>query len=329
MADVAAAAGVSHQTVSRVLNGHPSVRPDTRQRVLAAIDQLGYRRNPAARALVTHQSNTLGVVVVDPRLSGPSGALLGIEAAARSRGYWVSVAGLASSLGAGMGDVISHFMDQGVDGIVVIAPSQASLDLAMGAAGSVPLVLVTVGEVPEGTVTADVDQMTGIRQLVTLLRGFGHRRIGHAAGPPDHLHAQARERAWREALAEAGLEPGPRVQADWTAASGYEAAMGFLAAGDLPTAIVAANDLVALGLLRAFHEAGVDVPGRVSVTGFDDIPGADHAIPPLTTIRQDFAALGRHCVDQLVAAIEGRPGQPTLIPTQLIVRRSAGPAPRA
>jgi len=324
MSDVAAAAGVSHQTVSRVLNGHPSVRPETRARVLDAVETLGYRRNLAARALVTRRSNTIGMVVVDTRLSGPSGALVGIETAARRRGYWVSVAG-ASSLGEGIGDAVSHFIDQGVDGIVVVAPSQTALDSAMTMAAGVPAVYVTTGVVPDGVITADIDQAMGIRQLVRLLIGFGHRRIGLAAGPVAHLHAQAREQAWREALAEAGLEPGPRVQADWGAASGYEAALAFLALPDPPTAVLGANDLVAIGLLRGFREAGVDVPGQMSVTGFDDIAGTDHTIPPLTTAKQDFTALGARCVDLLIATIQGRPAESELIPTRLIVRASTAP----
>jgi DNA-binding LacI/PurR family transcriptional regulator len=329
MADVAAAAGVSHQTVSRVLNGHPSVRAETRERVLAAIDQLGYRRNLAARALVTRQSNTLGMVVSDTRLSGPSGALLGIEAAARARGYWVSVAGVVGPAAADMAAAISHFKDQGVDGIVVIAPTQAALDAALAAAGAVPKVLVTTGAVPAGVVTADVDQTMGIDQLMTLLLGLGHRRIGHVAGPVRSFHAVDREAAWRAALAAAGLEPGPRIQADWSAASGYEAAMALLARGELPTAVVAANDLVALGLLRGFREAGVAVPGRVSVVGFDDSDGTDQSLPPLTTIRQDFDALGARCVELLLDLIQGKPVESARIPTHLVVRASTAPPPAA
>jgi DNA-binding LacI/PurR family transcriptional regulator len=327
MADVAQAAGVSHQTVSRVLNGHPNVRPETRAKVMEAIEALGYRRNLAARALVTRQTNTIGMVVVEANLSGPTGALVGIEAAARERGYWVSVSG-AGSLGQGMAATVSHFIDQGVDGIVVVAPSQASLDSAIEAAGDVPAVYVTTGAVPGGVTTVDIDQAMGIRQLVRLLIGFGHRRIGLAAGPVAHLHAQARERAWREALAEAGLEPGPRVQADWTAASGYEAALAFLAQPGPPTAVLGANDLVALGLLRGFREAGVDVPGQVSVTGFDNIQGTDQTVPPLTTVHQDFTALGARCVDLLVGAIQGREVESEQVPTKLIVRASTAPPGR-
>jgi DNA-binding LacI/PurR family transcriptional regulator len=326
MADVAAAAGVSHQTVSRVLNGHPSVRPATRDRVLAAVDRLGYRRNLAARALVTRRTNIIGTIVLSAQLSGQSGALLGVEAAARARGYWVSVAGVGSSPGLDLTDAISHFIDQGVDGLVVITPNQDAIATAVQAAGRVPLVLVTSGAAPAGVPTADVDQGMGIRQLMNLLLGLGHRRIGLAAGPSDHLHATVREAAWREALAAAGVEPGPRVQADWTAASGYAAAMEFLA-GELPTAVVAANDLVALGLLRGFRDAGVDVPGRVSVTGFDDIEGTDQSVPPLTTVRQDFDALGARCVELLLATIDGAEASAALIPTQLVVRSSTAAPP--
>jgi DNA-binding LacI/PurR family transcriptional regulator len=322
MADVAQAAGVSHQTVSRVLNGHASVSAATRERVLEAIEQLGYRRNLAARALVTKNSLIIGVVVSHAHLSGPAGTLMGLEQAARARGYWVSVAGLQEHTAAETSHAISHFIDQGVDGVVVIAQTDAALRGAVQTAGSLPMVLVTSGAAPDGLLTVDIDQTMGARQAMTLLLGLGHRRIGHVAGPADDLHAMARATAWRTALTTADLIPGPLVQGDWTTASGYRAAMEFLSGEDLPTAVFAGNDLMAIGLLRGLHEAGVVVPGRVSVIGFDDIDASDGSIPPLTTIRQDHAALGVTCLRLLIDLIEGQHPESTSVPTQLIVRAS-------
>jgi DNA-binding LacI/PurR family transcriptional regulator len=327
MADVARLAVVSHQTVSRVLNGHPSVRPETRAKVLAAIDQLGYRPNLTARALVTRRSHIIGLVVTDTRLSGITGGLVGVEEAARERGYWVSVAGLVEVGADDMARAISHFIDQGVDGIIVIATSQAVIDSALETVGSVPFLLLTVGAAPPGVLTADIDQAAGVRQAMDLLLGLGHRRIAHLAGPRGHFHADARDRAWRQALAQAGLGEGLRLQADWTAASGYRAAQTLLALEERPTAVVAANDLVALGLLRGFWEAGVTVPGEVSVVGFDDIDGTDQTTPPLTTVRQDFARLGARCVELLLARIEGLDQPCDLIEPQLVIRASTGRPP--
>jgi DNA-binding LacI/PurR family transcriptional regulator len=327
MADVAAAAGVSHQTVSRVLNGHPSVSAATRQRVQAEIEHLGYRRNLAARALVTRSSLIVGVVVSNLYLSGPAGALLGLERAARQRGYWVSVAGLREHSSAEAGRAISHFIDQGVDGVVAIAQTDESLRGAVEAAGDCPLLLITSGDAPAGNLVVDLDQRGGARQAMTLLLGLGHRRIAHVAGPPNDLHARARLTEWRACLERAGLPPGPLVQGDWSSQSGYQAALELLVGPDLPTAVFAGNDHMAIGLLRGFHDAGVAVPGRVSVVGFDDIDTSDCAIPPLTTIRQDHDALGRAGLGLLIDLIEGRQPASALVPAELVVRASAaGPA---
>jgi DNA-binding LacI/PurR family transcriptional regulator len=327
MADVARVAGVSHQTVSRVLNGNGPVSLSTRNKVLDAIERTGYRRNLAARTLVTRRSSIIGVLVVNATLSGPSGALLGVERAARVRGYWVTVVGLAEVEEAQIGPAISHFKDQGVDGIIAVAPTQASLDCVVRTVGDLPLVAVTTGQAPAGILTADIDQVGGVTQLMTLLLGLGHKDIVHVGGPEGHLHAMWRERAWRRAMKAAGLPVGQVIRGDWSAASGYRAAMRILAGGRRPTAVVVANDQMALGLLRGIFEAGLKVPDDISVVGFDDNPGADQAIPPLTTIRQDFDLLGSRCVDLLLDVMGGQPGSPVLVQPDLIMRASVA-APR-
>jgi DNA-binding LacI/PurR family transcriptional regulator len=326
MADVAAAAGVSHQTVSRVLHGHSSVSAATRAKVQEAIDRFGYRPNLAARALVTRSSLIVGVVVSNMHLFGPTGTLLSLEQAARRRGYWVSVAGLGEHSSDEISRAVSHFIDQGVDGVVAIAQTEASLLGAVAATAGRPLLLITSGTAPAGSLVVDLDQTGGARQAMTLLLGLGHRRIAHVAGPPEDLHARARAAEWRRSLEGAGLPLGPMIQGDWSAQAGYGAAFELLAAGDPPTAVFAANDYMALGLLRGFHDAGVAVPERVSVVGFDDIEGADCAIPPLSTVRQDHNVLGAVAVDRLIDLIEGRRPVSTTVPTRLVVRSStAGP----
>ncbi|MCL2783391.1 MAG: LacI family transcriptional regulator [Propionibacteriaceae bacterium] len=327
MAEVAAAAGVSQQTVSRVLNNHPSVSANTRQIVRQAMELMQYRPNPAARALVTGNSQTIGVLVSSTSLSGPSGSLISIEQTARARGYWVSMAGLQSNDPQEVSNVVSHFFAQGVDGIIAIAQTQVAVDATLEACGAMPTVLLTSGPVTNDRPTVDIDQADGVHQAMTLLRGLGHTHIAHICGPAGDLHSEIRANAWRTFL------PGERdnttwcVRGDWSASSGYNAAMTFLASGDPPTAIFAGNDRMAFGVLRAMHDCGFDVPRDVSVVGFDDIEGSDCSIPPLTTVRQNHAALGVAAMQLLLEAIDDQPPRRLKIPPQLIVRASTGVPP--
>ena len=326
MADVATAAGVSHQTVSRVLNNHPAVSAQTRRKVHEAIAGLGYRRNLAARTLATGNSRIIGVLVSNTALEGPSGALLAIEQTARSRGYWMSMAGLQSNSPAEVTEAISHFVDLGMDGIIVIAQTQEAVEAAVAGCTGVPTVLVTSGRVPPHLPTVDVAQADGARQIMTILRGLGHERIAHIAGPSGDLHGDVRRAAWRDHLP-AGQPAGRLcVVGDWSSGSGYRAAMELLADGVAPTAIFAGNDRMAFGVLRALHERGRRVPEDVSVAGFDDIAPADCSIPPLTTIRQNHDALGQAAMGLMLAAIAGEPPRALLVPAELVVRASTGAA---
>jgi DNA-binding LacI/PurR family transcriptional regulator len=365
MTDVALKAGVSHQTVSRVLNNHPSVTPATRQKVTEAMAALGYRRNLAARALATGSSRIIGVLVSSTSLSGPSGTLLAIEPIARGHDYWMSMAGLKSGDPAEVGEIVSHFTDQGVDAIIAVAQTQRALDAMLSARISVPTILITSGHTPANFPRVDIDQADGVRQIMTLLRGLGHRRIAHIAGPVGDLHGEARAAAWREHMGEPMVIPAstlapeppmncpdptakrgspssrdetrtPRslcpdttgllVRGDWSAASGYRAAMSLLGLDDLPTAIFAANDRMAYGVLRALSERGLSVPRDVSVVGFDDLDGSDCTIPPLTTVRQDHAALGAATMELLLEAMAGAPARSIDITPSLTVRASTAMA---
>src|SRR5690606_5213989 len=269
MADVAALAGVSHQTVSRVLNGHRSVRPATREKVLEAIAQLGYRRNSAARALVTARTATVGVVTTGSPLFGPSSTLIAVEEAAREQGWYVSVATLRRYDAETLHGALEHFMDQAVEGIVVIAPHTDVADAVESFRAPVPVVLIAARDLRPDVpvIPLAVDQRAGARLAVEHLIGLGHRQIMHVAGPPDWLDAVEREEAWRAVLAEHGLEAPDPVVASWTADSGYAVGRDLarrVAAGDGPTAVFTANDQLALGLLRALWEAGLSVPDGVS-----------------------------------------------------------------
>ena len=326
MIDVARLAGVSHQTVSRVLNHHPNVREDTRARVLSAIAELGYRRNSAARALVTQRSSMIGIVTSGSVRYGPASTLVALEQAARSAGFFVSVSVASHPTPEAMRDILEAFMDQSVEGVAVIAPGREVADAARAASGQVPVImLASVPRESGGPQTICVDQELGARLAARHLIGLGHRDLVQLTGPDDWFDAQARVRGWRAETEAAGFQPRPEIEGDWGSDRGYEVGVSLLA--DLPTAVFAANDQMALGLLRAFAEAGVDVPGRVSVVGFDDIEGASNFYPPLTTVRQDFEALGKTAIDVLVAAIRGVTSDPVSIPPELVRRASTGPAP--
>ena len=324
MADVASLAGVSHQTVSRVLNDSPSVSPKTRGRVLEAISTLGYRRNLAARTLATGNSRILGVLVSSTTLSGPSSALLAIEQTARANGYWVSMASLQNRGAEEVRDVVSHFIDQGVDGVIAVIQTQQAVDATLQACGGMPTVLVTSGEVPADRCRVDIDQAGGTHQAMTLLKGLGHSRIAHVAGPSGDLHAEVRAAAWKDSLPPEVQDRSLKVEGDWSSGSGYRAAMSLLAANDPPTAIFAANDRMAFGVLRALNDRGMKVPSQMSVVGFDDIEGSDCSIPPLTTVRQNHQDLGRAAMELLLEAMQGLPARSQKIPAQLVVRSSTG-----
>ncbi|WP_067178037.1 LacI family DNA-binding transcriptional regulator [Microtetraspora niveoalba] len=326
MADVAREAGVSHQTVSRVLNDHPNVRADTRARVEAAISRLGYRRNLVARALVTRRSRTLGVVSFDTTLYGPASTIYGIQQAARAAGYFVSIVSLKTIDAEGVRDAIDYLTEQGVDGIVVVAPQHSASRALESLPADTPVVAV------EGTHRADIpvvciDQVEGARLVVRHLLELGHETVWHVSGPSDWLEAEGRMEGWRSALEEAGRQVPEPLAGDWSPRAGYEAGK-ILAASEGVTAVFAANDQMALGVLRALSEEGVPVPGRISVVGFDDIPESEFFSPPLTTVRQDFGAVGRHCIEVLLRRIDAGAGsdERLVVPPTLVVRSSTAPA---
>jgi DNA-binding LacI/PurR family transcriptional regulator len=323
MADVAQIAGVSHQTVSRVLNDHPAVRPETRERVLAAIRTLGYRRNSAARALVTKRSQTIGVISFDTTLFGPASTLYGIEEAAHEAGYYVSVASNKTISRATVLDSVQRLAAQSVDGFIVIAPQREAFAAVAELPRDVPVVVVE-GRSTSWAPVVSVDQFRGGRLVAEHLLAGGAATVWHIGGPVDWLEAEGREAGWRAVLEEAGIEPPRLLRGDWTAASGYAA--GQVLAGQTGVdAVFVGNDQMALGMLRAFHEAGVRVPDDVLVAGFDDVPEAAFFTPPLTTVRQDFIAVGRLCIELVLRRIAGDASADvrSVVEPELIVRQSS------
>jgi DNA-binding LacI/PurR family transcriptional regulator len=325
MADVARQAGVSLQTVSRVLNGHPNVSPDTRASVLAAIRDLAYRPNAAARSLVTGRTNVLGVISFDTTLYGPASMLYGIEVAAHPR-YSVAIASLAGVNRTSLPEAVEQFLGQAADGIIVIAPETAAVEALTGLAADIPLVAVGCGtRAPLPSVA--IDNLSGAAQATRHLLDLGHETVHHIAGPASWLDAQERVAGWQQALRSAGVPEPALFRGDWSARSGYEIGHQLAAMPEV-TAVLCGNDSMALGLLRALAERGRPVPGDVSVVGFDDVPEAAFFLPPLTTVRQDFSELGRRALRLLLDCIAGdrRPGPTLPIEPELVVRASAGPA---
>ena len=328
MADVAARAGVSHQTVSRVVNGPPSVAPETRARVERAIVELGYRPNVAARALVTGSTRTIGLVTVNISQYGPAQTMLGLEKAARAAGYALSVTILDEATAGAMRAAVDNFVAQSVDAVVALSTYDDAAEALSTIVAPLPLVAVQVGG-QEDRPAVGVDQEAGACSATQHLLDLGHRTVHHVAGPADSQEARARIQGWRSVLQEAGRPVPALLTGDWTPASGYAAGRELAARirdGEDVTAVFLANDQMALGLLAALHEEGLSVPGDVSVVGFDDLPEAPYFTPPLTSVRQDFAELGRRGVQLVLARLQGVDLHPDAVPPTLVVRASTGRA---
>ncbi|MFG1798281.1 LacI family DNA-binding transcriptional regulator [Nocardia sp. NPDC049149] len=325
MIDVAKLAGVSHQTVSRVLNNSPQVRQETRERVLRAVEELGYRPNAMARGLVSRRSKVLGVVTFDTVLYGPASMLLGIERAARAAHYGVSIVTLQRADRAEVLEAVDTLANQGVDGVIIIAPLMIAAAALHNLPATLPAVAVEAGQ-DAGLPSASVDQLEGARLAVQHLLDLGHETVWHLSGPNGWLESRDRVEGWRRTLEAAGAPVPPIIAGDWSARSGY-AAGPVLAAQPNVTAVFAANDQMALGLLRGFAERGLRVPEDISVVGFDDIPEAAYLSPPLTTVRQDFDEVGRRSMELLLRFVESDSAAPP--PTQvipaLVIRDSSGP----
>jgi DNA-binding LacI/PurR family transcriptional regulator len=329
MVDVARKAGVSQKTVSRVINDAPHVRPEVRDRVRAAIDQLGYSPNVAARSLVTQRrrSYVIGVIAVGLPLFGPANRVFSLEQAARQLGYELTLASLHD-----MSDIrtaIRSLLARGVEGIIFEVPNHL-MEVDEGVFRGVPIA-TSVGRIPGVSQQLVVDTFqTEMGQLATEhLLELGHETVFHVGGPVEWDASRERRHGWSAALAAAGRRQPEVLQGDWSARSGYRLGSQ-LAARPEVTAIFTANDSQAIGVMRALTEAGRSVPGEVSVVGNDDIPEAEFLMVPLTTLRSDQRAISDRVLAGLVALIEGRepeaPGPP--ISRELVIRSSTGPPPR-
>ncbi|MEU8892839.1 LacI family DNA-binding transcriptional regulator [Streptomyces sp. NPDC048442] len=325
MADVARAAGVSSQTVSRVSNGDSAVIEATRRKVLDAMKELGYRPNSAARALKRGEFRTLGVITTSLSSTGNVRTLEAIATCASRAGYAVTLIPLDAPTRDSVTGAFTRLDELAVDAVVLI------MEVHLLDTGSLILpphvkVVVVDSDASDRFPVVDTDQHEGARAAVRHLLDLGHRTVWHLAGPEESFAAGRRADAWETALREEGIEAPPLLRGDWSPESGYEAGLR-LARESGCTAVFAANDQMALGVLRALHESGKAVPGDVSVVGFDDIPEASSFIPPLTTVHQDFAKVGELCVDVALRELRGEDVQDgtRLVPTRLVVRSSTAP----
>ncbi|MGW0191649.1 LacI family DNA-binding transcriptional regulator [Streptomyces sp. NPDC003362] len=328
MDDVARLAGVSKQTVSRVLNDHPAVRAETRAAVVEAMRTLGYRPSRSARSLASGRTRMLGVISFDAARYGPASILTAINTAAQGAGYLVS----SIALGTADRDTVLRALDtlsaEGADGVIAIAPQRGVAGALAETRLDTPMVVLENdlgGRAP--LVTAD--SRAGARAATGHLLRLGHATVHHIAGPTGWTSAEVRLDSWRATLTEAGAQVPDPLLGDWSADSGYRLGRRLAERPDV-TAVFASNDQMALGLLRALHEAGRRVPDDVSVIGYDDIPEAAHLLPPLTTVRTDFGEIGRRALRLLLDRIDevAEPRIEPVVPVELVVRRSTGPAPR-
>lgn len=327
MIDVARVAGVSGQTVSRVANGSTNVVPETRDRVLQAMRELGYRPNGAARALRSGRFRTIGVVHLTLAEVGHSRMVEAIAIAAADAGYRIALLPLARPTSDEVVAAFDRLSEQAVDGAITVFEANLLDDRAILLPPALPVVMVDSGAHRRYPVV-DTDQAAGARQATEHLLDLGHATVRHVSGPVDSRAAQGRLGSWRETLLRRG-RPVPEVLVgDWSAETGYRHG---LALADDPevTAVFCANDQTALGVLRALHESGRGVPEDVSVVGFDGLADTASFWPPLTTVSQSFTAVGAALVRTLLAAIENEPHPlEALVPTRLVVRRSTGPPGR-
>jgi DNA-binding LacI/PurR family transcriptional regulator len=258
-------------------------------------------------------------VATESQQFGPAHTLFGIEAAAQAAGQLLSFVTMDSD--DAMETTLDRLRASHVDGVIVIAPVRGILRALSDVNSSVPLVVVGA-DMATGLPTVTIDPRDGARQATVHLLELGHATVHHVRGPKDWIDANGRVRGWSDALSAAGARPIPPLTGDWGAGGGYAAGSRLAADPDV-TAIFAANDQMALGVVRALHDAGRRVPTDVSVVGFDDTPESAYFVPALTTIRQDFAEVGRRSVKLLRSMMEGHEVSPNeVVPTQLILRES-------
>lgn len=326
IAEVAKVAGVSYMTVSRVVNGREGVGQATRDRVLKLIDELGYRPNAAARALRTGRSRSIGIICFATPLHGPASYLFSVEQAARSHGFSVSIITLDVLDSAAVYQALTELRELAVEAIIVIAPHRISGEALRDRPIDIPVVAIWGPEETAVPVTG-LDHTRAAAMVTQYLLDLGHPTVHHVSGPADWTGSDLRVTGWRQTLEAAGREIPPVRQGDWLASSGYRAGLELLT-DPAVSAVFLSNDQMALGLMAAARELGRRIPEDLSVVGYDNEPGSAYFVPPLTTVNQDFALVGRRAfalAEELIESGEPASSQvDALVPT-FVERQSAGP----
>ncbi|MFT2721214.1 LacI family DNA-binding transcriptional regulator [Deinococcus sp. A31D244] len=325
LADVAALAGVSQQTVSRVVNNQPNVSARTRARVTQAAAQLDYVPNRLATSLARQRTFTVGFVTNDLALHAPSQLTSGIERAARAAGYSLIVSIVPHDTLPAVTQAVRALRERQVDGVLINASmTPADAGELLRRLPDLPCVFMDV--TPDTPVPASLlDQEYGARLAAQHLLDLGHTRVAFITSPNEAIVENTREQGWQGVLHAHGLSPVARVSGDWSPHGGYVATQTLLA-GPAFTALLVANDQMAVGALRALWERGLNVPADVSVIGYDDTPESALLIPPLTTVRQDFPTLGQRAFTHLLARLGGDPPEDVIVTRpELIIRASSGP----
>lgn len=356
MFEVAKLAGVSHQTVSRVINHSPDVSAQTRHKVEEAIRVLGYRPSNSARALASSRSRTIGLIAGGFRFFGPISTISSIESIARSHGLFISVAMVHEALcsRSDFEELCEMFDQQNVDAFIFLTPTDAMFEAACHANVSQPRVFITsthgLLSIAEGrSIMYDdsaskvsmvgVDQWNAVAEVVRMVADFGHRHVLYMAGPTDWRDATTRLQAWNQLSVQYSIQTQVEYCNSWESSQAYARMNHVLehwgsAGASLPTAVVTANDSQAVGVVRALHEHRLRIPQDISVIGFDDMPGMDNLFPPLTTVRPDFEALGTAAMRETLRLLSGRADlslvsswhRVGLVPAQVMKRSSLGPA---
>lgn len=322
---VARAAGVSQKTVSRVVNGSPGVSDETRRAVVEAIDHLNYRPNSAARALASRRSSMIGIATFGETAYSTYANIIGIERAAKAAGYSTMIAS-SGDLKEGSEQAIRELIDRGVDGIIVSEPIDETL-WDVTSVGNTPFVTIGSERGRNDRVMVGYDQARAAGVATEHLLSLGHETVWHIAGPADSSIARDRRHGWQCALDRADRPVPDVLQADdWTSRAGYEAGRLLMRTQSV-TAVFAANDKLAIGLMRAAAEYGRRIPDDLAIVGFDDTPDSEYQMVPLTTIHEDPLELSRRAVSELVALMSGTPAQSHKVelPLELVVRRSSIP----
>jgi DNA-binding LacI/PurR family transcriptional regulator len=327
--DVAQVLGLSHQTVSRVINNHPRVLPETRERVRQAINALGYKPNQAARFLANRRSTIIGLVTDDPGIYGPAHAILSLEKEARLHGYTLMIFGLRSLTIDEAKAGAQQLVAASAEGLLVDVPVEVNKSKLAAALGNIPFVTLDI-DGGKFFPSFRVDHVLGSRLATEHLVSLGHTEIAGLLGDGVYRSSKLRRKGWLAGLDAAGLEPGPAVHTPWTPDGGYDAMKTLIQSSRKKfTAVFAANDLIAMGALLALHEAGIDVPAEVSVVGFDNMAESRFFNPPLTTATSDFDVMARESLDILFSKIRGTPGAilRRVFRPELVVRSSTAPVP--